>query len=155
MSGTGSSALSGTLVLAAIIGGSIIGSVAANTVPPTCRGDARRGGPGRAGHRVPTAPVAAAAPARIATTYRAAFAAALGVDVAALAPAAAKAAQAAIDAAVADGHLTAAQAERLKTRIADADAGACSKLVERIGQGPAGGRRRARRGRCGRRRRSA
>ena len=58
------------------------------------------------------------------------------MDVADLAPAAAKAAQAAIDAAVTAGHLTAAQAERLKKRVAASDAGACSKLVDRIGKEP-------------------
>ena len=65
------------------------------------------------------------------------------MDVADLAPAAAKAAQAAIDAAVADGHLSAARAERLKARIAASDVAGCAKVLDRIGterpQRPAAG----------------
>jgi len=126
--------ISGAIVLVAIIGGSIIGSVAANTVGPgavaTPQGQASS----------PSAPTPAAAAGAYCATYRAAFADALGVDVAELAPAAAKAARAAIDAALADGRLTASQAERVAARIADADGDACSRLVERIGRArPAAG----------------
>lgn len=119
----------GAFVLAVIIGGSIIGTVAANTAPPASDDAGLLAAPSSSPSSSPK-PVAAGT---YCETYRAAYAAALGVDVADLAPAAAKAAQAAIDAAVADGHLSAARAERLKARIAASDAGGCAKVLERIG----------------------
>ena len=88
----------GAFVLAVVIGGSIIGTVAANTAPPRQRRGA--GLPAAASPSPATSPQPVAA-GTYCETYRAAYAAALGVDVADLAPAAAKAAQAAIDAAVA------------------------------------------------------
>lgn len=121
--------LSSALVLVAVIGGSIFGSVAANTLPPASDAAAMPAAASPSA-RPSAKPVAAGT---YCETYRAAYAAALGVDVADLAPAAARAAQAAIDAAVADGHLSAARAERLKARVSASDAGGCAKLVERIG----------------------
>jgi hypothetical protein len=121
--------IGGAFVLAVIIGGSIIGTVAANTVPAASDGAALPAAPSSSPSSSPK-PVAAGT---YCETYRAAYAAALGVDVEDLAPAAAKAAQAAIDAAVADGHLSAARAEKLKARIAASDAGGCEKFLERIG----------------------
>jgi hypothetical protein len=115
----------GVLVVAALVGGTIIGSVAAATSPPAIP-------PGQGG-----APLLATAPAAGATgeycaAFRRAFAANLGVEESALAPAAKAAAIATIDAAVADGRLTKAVGDRLKTRIEKADADGCALLAGRL-----------------------
>lgn len=118
----------GLLVVAALVGGTVIGSVAARglqrtATPPT----------------VPAAaPAATGAPAGAKAAgycadFRRAFAANLGVDESALAPAAKSAALATIDAAVADGTMPKARADRLKARIAAADADGCALLAGRIG----------------------
>jgi len=120
--------IGGAFALAAVIGGSIIGTVAANTVPTA--GEPAQAAAAPASPAV--SPVAAAA-GEYCEAYRAAYAKALGVDVADLAPAAAKAAQAVLDAAVSDGHLTQARAERLKTRLAASANGSCAKVVEGLG----------------------
>ncbi len=65
--------------------------------------------------------------------FRRAFAAQLGVDESELAPAAKQAAIATIDSAVADGRMTKAAGDRLKARIAAADADGCALLAGRIG----------------------
>jgi ribosomal protein S20 len=101
----------GLLVVAALVGGTIIGSVAAATIS-----------------RAPTVPVAAppaaaSASPGVATAgeycadFRRAFAANLGVDESALAPAAKAAAISAIGAAVTDGTMTKAAGDRLTARI--------------------------------------
>ncbi len=87
-------------------------------------------------------PPAAAAPAPEAAgeycaAFRKAFAANLGVDESALAPAAKQAAIATIDQAVKDGKLQPAAAARLKARIDKADAGGCKLLAGRLGKAQA------------------
>jgi ribosomal protein S20 len=117
----------GLLVVAALVGGTIIGSVAAATVA-----------------RAPQAQVAptplAAAPAspgvaaagEYCADFRRAFAANLGVDESALAPAAKAAALSAIDAAVADGTMTKAAGDRLTARITAATGDGCALLAGRL-----------------------
>jgi len=117
----------GLLVVAALVGGTIIGSVAASTVP-----DAAPTGPA-------PAPVVAAAPSAGAAgeycaSFRRAFAANLGVDESALAPAAKAAAISTIDAAVTDGKLTKAAGDRLKARIEQAAGEGCALLAGRLGR---------------------
>jgi hypothetical protein len=120
--------IAGLLVAAALVGGTIIGSVAAGTAPRTTE-------PPAAGLAAPS-PARPAAGTRIAeycADFRRAFAAELGVQESALAPAARKAAIATIDAAVASGELPKAAGDRLKTRIEAADADGCALLAGRIG----------------------
>jgi ribosomal protein S20 len=116
----------GLLVVAALIGGTIIGSVAAATIS-----------------RGPTAPTAAppavaSASPGVATAgeycadFRRAFAANLGVDESALAPAAKKAAISAIGAAVADGTMTKAAGDRLTARIQAATGDGCALLAGKL-----------------------
>ncbi len=117
----------GLLVVAALVGGTVIGSVAARSL--------------QAAANTPKTPVAAAASAAPAgakaaeycADFRRAFAAGLGVDESALAPAARSAALATIDAAVADGTMPKARGDRLKARIEAADADGCALLAGRIG----------------------
>ena len=120
--------MAGLLVAAALVGGTIIGSVAAGTVPRTTE-------PVKAALAAPspTGPAAAARIAAYCADFRRAFAAELGVQESALAPAARKAAIATIDAAVASGELPKAAGDRLKTRIEAADADGCALLAGRIG----------------------
>lgn len=111
-------ALAGLLVVTALGGGTIIGSVAAATAPPSTR------------------PAAASC-----ADFRRAFAAALGVDESALAPAAKTAAIATIDAAVAKGTMTKAAGDRRKARVERVPADACRILAGRIAAAArAGGR---------------
>jgi ribosomal protein S20 len=116
----------GLLVVAALVGGTVIGSVAARTMLP----------PDPSTTAVAAAATPAPAGARAAAYcagFRKAFAAALGVDESALAPAAKSAAIATIDAAVADGSMPKARADRLKARIEAADVDGCALLDGRIG----------------------
>ncbi len=120
--------LAGLLVAASLVGGTIIGSVAAATAPP-------------APQALPASAAASSAPpdrtakvAEYCAAFRKAFAADLGVDESALAPAAKKAALATIDAAVAAGELPAAAGDRLKARIDAADADGCPLLAGRVGR---------------------
>lgn len=129
---------SGLLIAAALVGGTLIGSVAAATAPST-------GAPAQ--DVVPAvdarpAPDAEAAAKRCAD-FRTAFAANLGVEESALAPAAKKAAISTIDAAVAAGTITKAAGDRLKARVEAADADACRLLAGRIGVPRAGAGARA------------
>jgi ribosomal protein S20 len=120
--------MAGLLLAAALVGGTIIGSVAAGTMPRTTD-------PVKAALAAPS-PVAPAVGARIAeycADFRRAFAAELGVQESALAPAARKAAIATIDSAVASGELPKAAGDRLKTRIEAADGDGCALLAGRIG----------------------
>lgn len=120
--------MAGLLVAAALVGGTIIGSVAAGTLPHTT-------GPASAALAAPSAaaPGAGARIAEYCADFRRAFAAELGVEESALAPAAKRAAIATIDAAVASGELPKAAGERLKARIEAADADGCALLAGRIG----------------------
>ena len=119
--------LAGLLIVAALVGGTIIGSVAAATAPPAT---------------APVTTLAAASPnpaagvrgAASCAAFRKAFAANLGVDESALAPAAKSAALSTIDAAVAAGDLPAAAGDRLKARIEAAAADGCALLAGRAGR---------------------
>jgi ribosomal protein S20 len=118
--------LAGLLVETALVGGTIIGSVAAAPALPAAGSDP-----------VPVA-VASPDPARAATIakdcadFRTAFAAALGVDESALVPAAKAAAIATIDAAATAGELPQATADRLKARIQAAAGDGCALLAGRV-----------------------
>lgn len=120
------SGVAALLVLSALVGGTIISSVAAATSPRTSP-------PGQE-----VAPVAVAAPAgatgEYCAAFRKAFAANLGVDESALTPAAQAAAVATIDAAVRDGTMKQAVADRLKARIDKAEADGCRLLDGRVGK---------------------
>lgn len=120
--------MAGLLVAAALVGGTIIGSVAAGTLP-------RATGPADAVVAAPSAaaPAAAARIAKYCADFRRAFAANLGVEESALAPAAKQAAIATVDAAVASGELPKAAGDRLKARIEAAGADGCALLAGRIG----------------------
>lgn len=120
----------GLMVISALVGGTIIGSVAATTV-------SRANAPTSAG-TLPPVPAAAASPkaaavAEYCAAFRRAFAANLGVDESALAPAAKAAAIATIDAAVADGTMSKAVGDRLKARIEKAAGDGCALLAGRVG----------------------
>jgi ribosomal protein S20 len=117
----------GLLVAAALVGGTIIGSVAAGTGPSTKRAEAARAAPSA------SAPATGARVAEYCADFRKAFAANLGVDESALAPAAKAAAISTIDTAVADGTMTKAAGDRIKTRIESADADGCALLAGRLG----------------------
>ena len=128
--------LSGLLVAAALVGGTIIGSVAAATAPQVSA-PVRDVAP--AVEADPNAKPNAEAAAKRCADFRKAFAANLGVPESALTPAAKKAAISMIDAAVADGKMTKDAADRLKARVEAADAEACKLLAGRIGAGPGPG----------------
>lgn len=127
-------ALAGLLVATALVGGTIIGSVAAATAPPSTRPDPIAAAPS-------PIPAAVASAASSCADFRRAFAAALGVHESALAPAAQTAAIAAIDAAVAKGTITKVAADRRKARVERVPADACRILAGRIAAAArAGGR---------------
>jgi ribosomal protein S20 len=93
-----------------------------------------------AGSAGPDVAVAAETAGKYCESFLDAYAAALGVERSALAPAATKAAQATIAAALAAGDITQAQADRLAARLKDAQVGGCPKFADRIGQArPAAG----------------
>jgi ribosomal protein S20 len=112
---------SGALVVAAIVGGTLINAVSA--APGS--GPA---GPAAAPAAAPTAATTGAS-AEYCATFRAAFAKELGVTEDALQTAAKNALAATIDKAVADGDLTKAAADRLKARVAAAPADGCKLLA--------------------------
>jgi ribosomal protein S20 len=121
---------SGAIVLAAVIGGTLISAVVAAPVATH---------PSRAA-TVAAAPAATAGTAtagEYCERYRAEFAKALGVSEADVTAAAKTAANATIDDAVQDGKLPAAAGDRLKARIAAADPDLCKRLAKRLGQGKA------------------
>jgi len=104
----------GALVVAALVGGALIRTVAAESPAATPSSS-----PGAKG-------------AQYCQTFAAAFAKNLGVDVSALQPAAKSAADATIDAAVANGDLTQAKADAMKKRIADAKGNDCALMAGRF-----------------------
>jgi hypothetical protein len=120
--------LAGLLIATALVGGTIIGSVAAATAPSTRR-PATTAAAGSS-----AAPAAGAQVGEYCAAFRKAFAADLGVDESALAPAARKAAISTIDAAVAAGEIRQAVADRLKARIEAATGDGCTVLAGRIGR---------------------
>ncbi|MGK2849799.1 MAG: hypothetical protein ACSLFN_02660 [Candidatus Limnocylindrales bacterium] len=106
---------SGALVLSALIGGTLISAALAAPAPT----------------RAPQAPAPAprsAAPTQACAAFRAAFAANLGKTEAQVTAAARAAILSTVDAAVADGTLTAEVAARIKTRISAAEADGCKLL---------------------------
>ena len=118
----------GLLVIAALVGGTVIGSVAATSlVSPAPRPASGAQAPSASG-----APNRAAA-AEYCADFRRAFAANLGVDEGALPPAAKAAALSTIDAAVAEGSMTKAVGDRLKARVEAAAADGCAVLAGRVG----------------------
>jgi DNA-binding NarL/FixJ family response regulator len=123
--------LAGALVAAALIGGTLISAVFAASPAPS-------------GTTTDPSADPSAKPGRLdASKYSDAFldklASELGVDRAALGPAALAASNAAIDAAVAAGDLTADQAAALKTRLAALDDPATLLARPGFGHGPRGG----------------
>ena len=116
------------LVVAALAGGTVIGSVAASTSP-------RVTAPAAA--VVPAAASPAAATSEACAAFRRAFAANLGVDESALTPAAKAASIATVDAAVAAGRLTKVAADRLKERIDKAAGDGCGLLAGRLARAQA------------------
>jgi ribosomal protein S20 len=118
----------GLLVAAALVGGTVIGSAAAANVPRSIEPQANASAPS------PEAPSATRV-AEYCADFRRAFAANLGVDESALAPAAKAAAVTTIDAAVAAGHMTKTTGDRLKARIEKAAADGCALLTGRPGVG--------------------
>jgi ribosomal protein S20 len=119
----------GLLVVAALVGGTIIGSVAAATLTRAPRAEGVAAPPAIATASPSTA---AAAAGKYCADFRRAFAANLGVDEAALAAAAKAAAISAIDAAVADGTMTKAAGDRLTARIKSFTGDGCALLAGRL-----------------------
>jgi hypothetical protein len=103
----------GALIAAALVGGTLIGSVFAQSSP--------------------TPTVDTAKDAAYCQTFLDTFASKLGVSADALLPAAKAAATAAVDAAVAAGDLTAEVGAEMKTRIEAADGNGCALLGARFG----------------------
>lgn len=116
-------AVAALLVLTTVIGGTLIQSVAAAA------------GPSPDPAASSAAPAASSAPqttpSEACREFRAAFAAALGVDESALTPAAKTAAKQVVDAALAAGRMTQQRAEALKARIDQAAAEGCGLLARR------------------------
>lgn len=106
---------SGALVLSALIGGTLMSTVAAAPAAP-------------AAAAAPAAERAEREPSEYCTTFRAAFAANLGVSEDQVVAAAKSAIGTAVDKAVADGKLTAAEGARIKARVAAAEADGCAIL---------------------------
>ena len=121
--------IAGLLVVSAIVGGTIISSVSAAT---TRRTAAAATSTTDAADALVAAVPATGATGEYCAAFRKAFAANLGVDESALAPAAKQAAIATIDQAVKDGKLKQPAADRLKARIEKADADGCKLLAGRI-----------------------
>jgi ribosomal protein S20 len=122
---------SGAIVMAAIIGGTLISAVVA---APAATGPS---GPTSVAAAPSASPATAAAAGEYCERYRAEFAKALGVSEADVTAAAKAAANATIDDAVADGKLPAAAADRLKARVAAADPDICQRIAKRLGAGKA------------------
>ena len=119
------------LVVAAIVGGTVINSVAAATSPLTT---APTGGiVNAAGSPDPaTTNTAGTWAAQACAEFRAAFARELGVDPSTLTPAAKSAAKTLVDSAVAAGRITKARGDKLKEKIDQADADGCGLLGRRV-----------------------
>ncbi len=118
----------GLLVAAALVGGTIIGSVAAASLSPAPHAKDAALPPAIA----TASPGPAAAAGEYCADFRRALAANLGVDEAALATAAKAAVISAIDAAVADGTMTKAAGDRLTARIKAATGDGCALLAGRL-----------------------
>jgi ribosomal protein S20 len=119
--------MASALVVAALVGGTLINVVAAAPGGPASPADSVAAAPAD-----PAADPVAAAPAAAGTyceAFRTAFAANLGVSQDELAAAAKAAAATAVDKAIADGTLTQAAGDRLKERIAAAAGDGCGFLA--------------------------
>lgn len=106
---------SGAMVLSAFIGGTLISAALAAPAPATAP-------------EAPAPAAQAAAPTQACAAFRAAFAANLGKTEDEVTAAARAAIMSTVDAAVADGTLTAEMAARIKTRISAAEADGCKPL---------------------------
>ena len=115
---------SGALVLAALVGGTLMGVASAAPDATTARPAAA----------MPAAPATDSPPTAGTTcvAFRAALAKELGVTEAALSAATQRAIATTIDAAVAEGKLTKAAADRLRTRLASSPLDGCQKLAKRL-----------------------
>ncbi len=111
---------SGAMVVAALVGGTVINTVAAAPAAPPRT-------PAAAPAAAPTAATGAAA--EYCATYRAALAKELGVTEDALKAAAKKALADTIDKAVSDGDLPSAAGDRLKARVETSTADGCKLLA--------------------------
>jgi hypothetical protein len=116
------------LIVAAILGGTVIDSVTAAASPrSSASGSAVTLASADPATTNATTPVTQAC-----AEFRAAFAKELGVDEAALTPAAKSAAKTVVDAAVAAGRISKARGEKLDARIDQADARGCGLLGPRV-----------------------
>lgn len=106
---------SGALVAAALIGGTVMSAALAVSPAPAAPG-------------APDSARVTGEPSEYCTTFRTAFAANLGVSEDQVVAAAKAAIGTTVDKAVADGKLTAAAGERVKGRVAGADADGCRIL---------------------------
>jgi ribosomal protein S20 len=123
-------AVAALLVLSAAIGGTLIQSVAAAASPgrpPAPDVAIQAVGPSAS----PALAAPQATPSAACREFRAAFAAALGVDESALTPAARTAAKQVVDSALAAGRITQLRAQKLKTRIDQAAGDGCGILAGR------------------------
>lgn len=116
---------SAALVLAALIGGTIMSAVSA---APAASDPAAPEAAPAASPSQPTAAGTTSKAGQYCETFRASFAKHLGVQESALGPAAKAAAIDAIDAAVAAGDLQQAAADKMKERVNAADGDACAWL---------------------------
>lgn len=113
--------VSSSLVAAALIGGTVMSSALAAPTPAAPAAPALPASP--------ASPAAGREPSQACTTFRAAFAANLGVTEEQMVAAAKAAIGTTVDAAVADGTLTAAMGERIKARVAEAEGDGCRILA--------------------------
>ena len=118
------------LVVAALIGGTLINVVAAAPMEAVRHAEAARRRRPSPGSSVP--PRAAGEPGRTASRSARRFATNLSVSQDELVAASKAAIATAVDQAIADGTLTQAAADRLKARIAAAEAEGCGFLSDRV-----------------------
>jgi ribosomal protein S20 len=136
--------MAAALVVASLVGGTVISAVAAApTAAPAvpAAGSAATSAAGLIAPAEPVAPTTPGArgePGAYCLAFRAAFAKNLGVTQDQLVAAAKAAAASAVDKAVADGTMTADAAARVKQRIAAADADGCGILAGARGKAAKG-----------------
>ena len=111
-------AIAAAMLASALVGGTLISVVAANS--------------GASSPTASTTLSTTSQPGPYCQTFLDTFAAKLGVDESALAPAAKAAADAAIDKAVSDGKLSKTLGDQLKARIANSNANGCALLGARL-----------------------
>jgi hypothetical protein len=132
--------LSGAMVVAALVGGTVVSSaIAARPSPPSAVAGGPAAGAAAEANRAATGDVAAAAEGAMAAraaayckTFRSSFAKELGVDERAIGPAAKAAALATLEAAVTAGDITRAIADRLAAKVTATDDDTCRWLEAKI-----------------------